>query len=216
MPSDKYTIRQFEASDVAATGELLFTQKLGLTINRLLFKNWPNEEAQRKNYTSTLANLDPATMEALTVVENASGEIVGHLIMTRKRPAPKTENAGNGKEGEVPDHFNADVLSAVMRVASELDVVMKDTDHIELTYMIVKPEHRGQGLGQSLLSHVANKAKIEGVPVALVSEPQAYGYWEKKGFTETEYRDIDLAQWAPPHSGFGTFRLSGMVLNPSS
>lgn len=82
--------------------------------------------------------------------------------------------------------------------------------------MIVKPEHRGQGLGQSLLSHVASKAKLEGVPVALVSEPQAYGYWEKKGFTDTKYRDIDLAQWAPPHSGFGTFRLSGMALNPSS
>lgn len=130
MSSDKYTIRPFETGDVTATGELLFTQKLGLTINRLLFKNWPNEEAQRKNYTSTLANLDPASMESLTVVENASGEIVGHLTMTRKKPAPKTENPGNGKEGEVPDHFNPAVLSTVMKVAGELDAVMKDTDHI--------------------------------------------------------------------------------------
>lgn len=82
--------------------------------------------------------------------------------------------------------------------------------------MIVKPEHRGQGLGQSMLFHVVNKAKSEGVPVALVSEPQAYGYWEKKGFKDTKHRDIDLAQWAPPYSGFGTFRLFGMVLNTSS
>ena len=131
MSSDRYTIRPFEAGDVAETGELLFTQKLGLTINRLLFKNWPNEEVQLKNYTSTLANLDAATMESLTVVENASGDIVGHLSMTRKKPAPETdENPGNGREGEIPDHFNADVLSTVMEVASELDAVMKDTDHI--------------------------------------------------------------------------------------
>lgn len=134
MSSDKYTIRPFEAGDVAATGELLFTQKLGLTINRLLFKNWPNEEAQRKNYTRTVANLDPGTMEALTVVENASGEIVGHLTMTRKKPAPKDEGPGsgndNGKDKEIPDYFNADVLSTVMKVAKELDAVMKDTDHI--------------------------------------------------------------------------------------
>lgn len=134
MSSDKYTIRPFEAGDVAATGELLFTQKLGLTINRLLFKNWPNEEAQRKNYTRTVANLDPGTMEALTVVENASGEIVGHLTMTRKKPAPKDEGPGsgndNGKDKEIPDYFNADVLSTVIKVAKELDAVMKDTDHI--------------------------------------------------------------------------------------
>ncbi len=135
MYSDKYTIRPFQAGDVAETGELLFTQKLGLTINRLLFKNWPNEEVQRKNYTSTLANLDPDTMESLTVVENASGDIVGHLSMTRKKPAPKTdENPGNGEEGEVPDHFNADVLATVMKAANELDAVMKNTDHIGELY----------------------------------------------------------------------------------
>lgn len=135
MSSDKYTIRPFEAGDIAETGELLFTQKLGLTINRLLFKNWPNEEVQRKNYTTTLANLDPDTMESLTVVENASGDIVGHLSMSRKKPAPKAdENSGNGNEGEVPDHFNADVLATVMNVAGELDAVMKDTDHIGELY----------------------------------------------------------------------------------
>lgn len=143
MTSEKYTIRPFEAVDIAATGELLYTQKLGLTINRLLFKNWPNEEVQRKNYTSTLANLDPATMEPLTVVENASGEIVGHLTMTRKKPAPKDEGpsngsgSGNGKEEEIPNHFNPDVLSTVMKVANELDAVMKDTDHIGTFHRIV-------------------------------------------------------------------------------
>lgn len=84
---------------------------------------------------------------------------------------------------------------------------------IELTYIIVAPEHRGQGLGQSMLSHVVNKAKSEGLPVVLVSEPQAYGYWVKKGFKDTKHLDIDLEQWAAPYSGFGTFRLSGMVLN---
>ncbi|KAL3480443.1 acyl-CoA N-acyltransferase [Aspergillus californicus] len=153
MASTTYTIRPMEKSDILETGEMLYKSKLALTINRLLFKNWPDTEAQRNNYTGTLENLDFSIMEPLSVVDNAS----------------------------------------------------------EITYILVKPEHRGRGIGKALMEYALTKAKSLDLPVVFVTEPQVYDFFVKQGFQVTHRVDLDLADWAPPHSGFGVFRLAAMV-----
>jgi hypothetical protein len=56
-----------------------------------------------------------------------------------------------------------------------------------------------------------DRAKAEGVPLALCSEPAAYDFFVKLGFRDTRHVDIDLSKWAPAYSGFGMFRLAGMI-----
>ncbi|KAL4782615.1 hypothetical protein BJX76DRAFT_332286 [Aspergillus varians] len=138
MPSNNYTIRPMEPSDIPETSELLYESKLALMVNRLLFKNWPNEEIQRKNYRSVFDNLEHSPGDKLSVIANASGEVVGHFTVTRRQPAKKVEepnplgNEGQKKRAlpEVPEHFNAEVLSAVQNACMELERVMEDTDHL--------------------------------------------------------------------------------------
>ncbi|KAL2822233.1 hypothetical protein BDW59DRAFT_180907 [Aspergillus cavernicola] len=224
MAATNYTIRAREPSDIPATGELLYRSKLSLTINRLLFKNWPNEEVQRKNYKSALENVDSSTVESLSVIDNASGDVLGLLDIMRKRPAtninqastPVVEKDKGSAPLEGPDYFNPEVLSAVQTASMALDRVMEETDHIKLIYILVKPEHRSRGIGQRLMEHMFTKAKSLGLPIALVTEPQVYNFFIKQGFKDTKHVDLDLAECAPPYSGFGIFRLAGMVWYPSA
>lgn len=54
MSAPGYTLRPVQSSDIPVLGDLLYNSKLALTINRLLFKDWPNEAAQRRNYAAVL------------------------------------------------------------------------------------------------------------------------------------------------------------------
>jgi hypothetical protein len=131
--SPSYTLTPFSPTHIPQTSELLFTSKLGLTINRLLFKNWPNEAVQRRNYSSVLESLPRSGVEALSVLDEDSGEVLGHLCITRKRAVEKKEeNKGEEKaveEQEVPDFFNPEVLSAVQAAVSELSSGLS-VDHL--------------------------------------------------------------------------------------
>ncbi|KAL4969879.1 GNAT family N-acetyltransferase [Aspergillus stella-maris] len=222
MSVKDYTIRPFENADIPATGELLYQSKFKLTINRLLFNNWPNAEIQRQNYMSTLENLDLKIMESLTVIDDKSGQVVGHLTVTRKRLTSKKAQISEADGDEdapthrTTDFFNADVVEAVQEACMELDKPMADVDHLNLTFIIIHPNHRGQGLGKRLMEHLFNKSKSLGIPIVVSSEPQVYEYFKKQGFKDVNHVDFDLARWAPPYSGFGTFRLAGIVWDPKA
>lgn len=122
-----YSILPVAPSDLPTIAEFLYSSKLKLTINRLLFKDWPNEAAQRRQYTGAVegALADPNT-ESLKAVDAASGEIVGYLAVTRKsatRPAAEVEKS-------VPEAFNPEVYQAVIRAAGELSKEMEGVDHL--------------------------------------------------------------------------------------
>jgi hypothetical protein len=56
-----------------------------------------------------------------------------------------------------------------------------------------------------------DKAREEGLPLVVCSEPAAHDFFQVLGFKETNYAEIDLAKLAPKYSGFGVFRLTGMI-----
>ncbi|KAL3490071.1 hypothetical protein BJX62DRAFT_207940 [Aspergillus germanicus] len=211
-----YILTPFTPSHIPQTSELLFTSKLALTINRLLFKNWPNEAVQRRNYTAVLDSLPRSGVEALSVLDEDSGEVLAHLSLTRKRAVEKgnKEEEKAVEEQEVPDFFDPEVLSAVHAAVAELSCGLEGVGHLEITYIIVSPTHRGRGIGKVLMKYVLDKAKSLNIPVALSSEPQVYSFFKKWGFQDTKHVDFDLVRWAPPHSGFGVFRLAGMIWYP--
>lgn len=83
-----------------------------------------------------------------------------------------------------------------------------------LTFICVKLEHRLQGIGSDLFQLAIEKAKAEGIPLAVTSEPASYEFFKKLGFKEGKHCEIDLSEHAPPYSGFGVFRLTGMLWSP--
>jgi len=76
----------------------------------------------------------------------------------------------------------------------------------------VLPDHRRKGLGSKLVKMCIEKAKSEALPLVVLSEPEAHGFCLKLGFEDTQQADIDLRKWAPELSGFGMFRVWGMVV----
>lgn len=130
MPQN-YTFRPVQSSDAAVLGGILYRSKRALTINRLLFNDWPNEAIQLQNYTSTIEGMDDTMADSLSVVDNDSGDVIGLLALTRKKQAPAGESekkAADASQEEAPGFFNAEVLGAVMAAVDELAVETK-VDH---------------------------------------------------------------------------------------
>ena len=82
---------------------------------------------------------------------------------------------------------------------------------LEVTFICVTPMSQRQGVGRQLMQVAFDKARKEGLPLIVCSEPAAHNFFEVLGFKETKYAEIDLAKLAPKHSGFGVFRLTGMI-----
>ncbi|KAF7587106.1 hypothetical protein BBP40_007712 [Aspergillus hancockii] len=214
MSPPSYTIRPVEHTDIPALAEILYMSKLALTINRLLFKDWPNATIQRQNYLAAIQGTDSPGSESLSVVDNESGEVIGHLALTR-RPANDTERPEDGEEkSALPDFFNPEVVTAVLDAVAHLARGTKTADHYEVTYIVIKPGYRQRGIGKNLMKYVFDKANTAGVPVTVNAEPQTYEFFKRFGFRDANHVDFDLAKWAPPYSGFGLFRLAGMIWDP--
>lgn len=220
-------------SDLPRLAEFVHSAKLCLTINRLLYLNWPNEAAQKPQYRRAVeSSFNNDNVQCLKAVDKQSNEIVGYLVLTPKTPveARKDIEIGNDvKEQSVPEGMHAGVWSAVNNAAAEINRETDGLDHlgiqtpgiklglrgltrcIELTYIYVKPSHRQKGIGSLLLQEAFSRADAARVPLALCSEPAAYSFYKNRGFQDTKHVDIDLRLWAPPYTGFGIFRLSGMI-----
>ena len=80
-----------------------------------------------------------------------------------------------------------------------------------MTYIYVEPLSRKHGIGSQSMQICFDRAKAERVPLFLSSEPEAYDFFVKQGFRDTRHVDFDLSKWAPAYSGFGIFRLAGMI-----
>lgn len=84
----------------------------------------------------------------------------------------------------------------------------------EVVFGVVKKSHRRQGIGRTLMQPLLDRSKEEGVPIVTQAEPAGYEFFKSLGFKDTVGADFELAQFAPPKSGFGIFRLQGMIREP--
>jgi N-acetylglutamate synthase-like GNAT family acetyltransferase len=73
---------------------------------------------------------------------------------------------------------------------------------------------RRHGIGSELVRQCFDRARAENLPLVVCAEPEAHPFFTAIGFQDTEHADIDLSQWASLYSGFGTFRLTGMIWSP--
>lgn len=77
--------------------------------------------------------------------------------------------------------------------------------------MSVKPSCQIQGIGSKLIQLGLDRSKDDGTLLHVCAEAPAYEFFAKMGFKTTKHFDIDLRKYASANSGFGIFRLSGMM-----
>ncbi|KAF2226938.1 hypothetical protein BDZ85DRAFT_167876, partial [Elsinoe ampelina] len=216
--------------DTPLLGQFLSASKLQLTINRFIFKSWPNSEKQLAHYTAQIESAHgDSQISSFKVVHDKSGEVVGHLVLTREGARAggggdddegKREE-GEGKEGkegdekqgrpEVPEYLVPEAFFAVLDAAQEIEKEVQGRERLTLTWMYVRSESRRQGIGSGLVAFALETARKDGLPLVTAAEPQAYEFMKKQGFKDTKHVDFDLAKWALPNCGYGAFRLSGLI-----
>jgi hypothetical protein len=126
--------------DIPIVSRAVYSSKLPLTINRLLYKNWPNEDAQMKQGTNAVTSSlkNPLTEIFSKVVDGETGEIVGHVVLTRQVPAPtKVEDKEkdelkekNEQASAVPEGMDERVIAAVVKGTMELRQEMEKIEHL--------------------------------------------------------------------------------------
>ena len=150
MSLPNHSIHPVSSCDLAFLSEFVHTQKLALPINRLLFKAWPNDAAQKPLYAGAVESaFRDSSVECLKMVDDHAGDIVGYLALSRKRGVQRTEQAdsdqsdeqrhGGGKDRRqqqqqqqspnIPEFFNSEVLDAISKATTELAEEFEGIDH---------------------------------------------------------------------------------------
>ena len=114
--SAEFTIEPAERSDSAVFTDYLFTSKLDLTVNRLLYKDWPNEDAQRAHYADAVERGWNDGMSYYKAVDKR-GHILGFVALERKLAATD----GKAVSATCPESMNVAVFEAVTEAAQKID-----------------------------------------------------------------------------------------------
>ena len=133
MSTSNYSLQPVTSQDLPTLIQFLHESKLALTINRLLWKDWPNDICQRPQYTNAIeSSFKSELCDVFKAVDDASGAIVGHLVLTLRRPA-SSEAEKSIEEGDVkpkaPNGINEEVLAAVAKFSVEVET-LKDVEHL--------------------------------------------------------------------------------------
>lgn len=140
MAVPNHSIVPVSSSDLPTLANLVHSSKLALTINRLLFKDLPNEAAQKPIYTNAVeSGFKDSSVECLKVIDDESGDLVGYVGLMRKRPAnrerPTDGDNGDGKQN-IPDVFNPDVYTAISKSVAEIAKEMEGIEHFGSVFSI--------------------------------------------------------------------------------
>lgn len=132
MSLPNHSIQPVREADLPFLASFLHTSKLALPINRLLFKEWPNDAAQKPLYAGAMrSGFEDADVDDLKCVDADTGEIVAYIAISRKRPGPdptadrlKRSDAGKG------DFFHPDIIAAVTDAVGEINRDVQNLDRI--------------------------------------------------------------------------------------
>lgn len=213
MSTPTITLQPALHPDLEALINNLQASKLSLTINRVLWTQWPNLACQRPQYIKAITtSFNDENIDVLKAVDDETGMIVGHLVLSHRLKAESGKGEEEWKEGkrEPPEGIVVEVFEEVMKFAAGTKV-LTGKEHLELTHIYITPSHRRQGIGRKLVAFAVKKAKGEGLRLGAGVEPEAYAFFKAMGFRDTKAVDIDLRRWAVEKAGFGVFRFSGMV-----
>lgn len=223
-------LERVEEKDLDELTTLLHANKLDLSINRLIIKDWPNDEAQRKLYRGALEGaLHSTDIEDWKAVDNETGAIAGYVAYTVQRPKTEDTMPSRGPEDAVPEGVVPEVFKAITQATNVITRATPNVERIGIVYLLRSPNlktsvltttelvyigvqrtYRNRGIGSQLLGKCLAAGKELQLPVILHAEPVARAFFEHHKFQEFAHGEVDLGRFAPPFSGFGLFRLTGM------
>ncbi|EPE35809.1 Acyl-CoA N-acyltransferases (Nat) [Glarea lozoyensis ATCC 20868] len=207
---EAYTILPLTPPDLDTMTHLVWLSKQSLTVNRLLYQNWPNEAAQRAQCRKAVENsMQCKDVQSWKVVHKESGEMVGHVAMKFYGDAGQKDVGGGG---EVPDGMHPGVYEMVVDSMTDLWEDWGGVRHLQLTHIFILREHRAHGLGKELVRLCVEAAKDRGLALTVGSEPQVHGFFGKMEFKDFKHSEWDLERWADEFCGFGKFRVWGMAV----
>lgn len=130
MVAPKYSIASVSEPDLPFLATFINTAKLSLSINRLIFEDWPNEALQKQMYSSAVQDgySDPS-MECFKAVDVDFNEIVGYFVLARKRPVKESpvDSGSEGAQQAIPDGFNLGLFkelnNAIVHIAKQTDAI---------------------------------------------------------------------------------------------
>jgi hypothetical protein len=131
--STSVSVLPVTGTDISVLADFLYTSKLCLSINRLLYKDWPNESAQRPHCASVIkGSLADPSSECLKAVDAETGDILGFVVLTKKIAQTKEEIASKDRDtgkSSVPEIVNPEVYHAVMKATAELRCEEANVNH---------------------------------------------------------------------------------------
>lgn len=126
-----HSIVPISLSDLSTFASFVQASKLPLTVNQFLYKDWPNEAAQSAQCKRTVERgFEDPSSEKLKVVENETGSMVGHLVLTHRKPNVEAPTEAVTGEQEVPDGMDPDFLAVIMEAVAVVDEPAKDKEHL--------------------------------------------------------------------------------------
>jgi hypothetical protein len=133
MSTNNYSAQPVTSEDLPTLIQFLHESKLALTINRLLWKDCPNDICQRPQYINAIeSSFKSESCEVFKAVDDESGAIVGHLVLTLRKPASSEIKAAveerDGKP-KIPNGINEELLAAVAKFATEVGM-LRDVEHL--------------------------------------------------------------------------------------
>lgn len=132
MAPPNYSILPVQETDLDFLANFVHTAKLRLSINRLLFQDWPNDPIQTQMYTAAVrSGFEDPTTQCFKAVDNHSNEIVGYFVLARKRPSqkPPQYEMSESSSQDTPEGLNPLLFAEVMAASAKIEREFKDTDH---------------------------------------------------------------------------------------
>ncbi|CZR55802.1 uncharacterized protein PAC_05690 [Phialocephala subalpina] len=139
---DKYTIAPILAADLPTVAHFIFSSQLTQPTNQFLFSDWPNESAQVSLYLSSLEkSIDLPHVKMLKAVDNSTGEMVASLILERKTPDVRDEEASQEPEepSSAPPGINPKFYEFMKSALSGVQKDMAEVDFGEYSPLLLFP-----------------------------------------------------------------------------
>ena len=122
-----YSILPIAPDDTSSVARMLCDAKITLSINRFLFKDWPNPAAQWENYSNAIkSGFGDPDRESVKVVDNKTGNIIGHFVTTHQKPQDKQPEPAN----KDADYLVPEILNLVMDAVKGLQKGVEGIEHI--------------------------------------------------------------------------------------
>jgi hypothetical protein len=130
MASPEYSIVPVLEADLPFLANLTHAAKLSLSINRLIFENWPNEVLQKEMYSNAvLRGYSEPSLECFKAVDANSNEIIGYFVLARKQPVEEDliDNGNEASRQATPDGLNrglyGELITATTKIAKRTEAI---------------------------------------------------------------------------------------------